>query len=295
MVIINSEGKINENTSLVDGQLFSLSGMLSIYIIEKGDMRIMIDAPQEIMARKFVKKLIEFDLYPVHKILLTHSHFDHIQSVGKLMKLMKETEVEVLASENAIKNLKDPESYNKDFEMRIKPIEEVTPLKGGDIIDLKGLELEVLNFFGHTQDSIAILDKENKNIFVGDAIMMKWDPETPTAPIMPPDFNESELLKTFEKLRNLKGKINSISFAHFGAYINEDCDKIIDEMQDLYFNVKSSLIKWYNENPSIDYIIPLYFDKFTPNSKIESKENPVLLKMVLGWAMEGMKKSRFIS
>ena len=217
MVIINSEGKINENTSLVDGQLFSLSGMLSIYIIEKEDMRIMIDAPQEIMARKFVKKLIEFDLYPVHKILLTHSHFDHIQSVGKLMKLMKETEVEVLASENAIKNLKDPESYNKDFEMRIKPIEEVTPLKGGDIIDLKGLELEVLNFFGHTQDSIAILDKENKNIFVGDAIMMKWDPETPTAPIMPPDFNESELLKTFEKLRNLKGKINSISFAHFGA------------------------------------------------------------------------------
>ena len=89
MVIINSEGKINENTSLVDGQLFSLSGMLSIYIIEKEDMRIMIDAPQEIMARKFVKKLIEFDLYPVHKILLTHSHFDHIQSVGKLMKLMK--------------------------------------------------------------------------------------------------------------------------------------------------------------------------------------------------------------
>ena len=66
-------------------------------------------------------------------------------------------------------------------------------------------------------------------------------------------------------------------------------------MQDLYFNDKSSLIKWYNENPSIDYIIPLYFDKFTPNSKIESKENPVLLKMVLGWAMEGMKKSRFIS
>ncbi|HEC36862.1 hypothetical protein LCGC14_0766590 [marine sediment metagenome] len=247
------------------------------------------------MARKFVKKLIEFDLYPVHKILLTHSHYDHIQSVGKLKKLMKETEIEVLASENAIKNLKDPESYNEDYDMRVRPIEEVTPLKGGDIIDLKGLELEVFNFFGHSQDSIAILDKENKNIFVGDAIMMRWDPETPTAPIMPPDFNESELLKTFEKLRNLKSKINSISFAHFGAYMDEDCDKIIDEMQELYFNVKSSLIKWYNENPSIDYIVPLYYDKFTPNSKIESRENPVLLKMVLGWAMEGMKKSGFIS
>ncbi|MFW9825892.1 MAG: MBL fold metallo-hydrolase [Candidatus Thorarchaeota archaeon] len=295
MVIINSEGKINENTYLVDGQLFSLSGVLSIYIIEKDGMRIMIDTPQDIIARKFVKKLIEFDIHPVHKIVLTHSHFDHIQAVGKLKKLMKETEIEVLASENAIKNLKDPETYNKDFEMRVSPIEGVSPLKEGDIIDVNGLELEVLNFFGHSQDSIGLLDKVNKNIFVGDAIGMRWDPETPTAPIMPPDFDEIELLKTFDKLRNLKDKINSISFAHFGVYVDEDCDKIIDEMHELYLNFKNSIIKWYNENPSIDYIAPLYFDKFTPNSKIESRENPVILKMVLGWAMEGMKQSGFIS
>ena len=147
---------------------------LSIYIIEHKGMRLMIDVGENIKARKIIRTLKDFGLYPIDKILLTHSHWDHAQGLSKFYTMMKELDVEVLASENAVENLRHPERMIEGFENfgELYPFEEaITPLKEGDIIDIKGLELEVKNFFGHTMDSIALLDKKNRNIFVGDAII----------------------------------------------------------------------------------------------------------------------------
>jgi len=155
MVFINSDGKFNENTYLIDAELYRMKSNLATYIIENGNMRIMIDTPSELMARRFVKKIKEFGLFPVHKIILTHSHFDHIQGVGKLKKLMQETKIEVLASERAINNLKNPDKLNKDFGYNVNPIDNVTPLKKGKewaIGDLNPgsqafTDMDILNYF----------------------------------------------------------------------------------------------------------------------------------------------------
>ncbi|MHA1641217.1 MAG: MBL fold metallo-hydrolase, partial [Promethearchaeota archaeon] len=109
MTFINSEGKFNENTYLLDAELFKMKYNLAIYIIEHDDTRLMIDTPSELMVRRFIKKLKNFNLYPIHKIILTHSHFDHVQGVEKLKKLIQETDIEVYASKEALKNLKNPE------------------------------------------------------------------------------------------------------------------------------------------------------------------------------------------
>lgn len=289
MVFINSEGKFNDNSYLIDDMIFRLPGQLSLYIIKNKGMRLMIDAGEELGARKIVKKLKDFGIYPIHKILLTHSHFDHAQAVGKLKKLMKETEIEVLASERAINNLKYPEKMNKYFGYVVDPIENVTPLKEGDIIDLNGLELEILNFFGHTQDSIVIFDKKNKNIFVGAAIIDKLDHDTMMPEFVPPDFNESEYLKTLEKLRIMKDELNSISLAHFGVWQDKDFKKIVDDVEEFHFNVKNSIIEWYNENPSLDYITLKYYEKFIPTSKIHTRENIHGLQFEMEWFIDGLK------
>jgi len=249
----------------------------------------MIDAGEELAARKIVKKLKDFGAYPIHKILLTHSHFDHVQAVGKLKKLMKEIDIEVLASERAIINLKNPEKMNEYFGYIVDPIENVTPLNEGDIIDLNGLKLEILNFFGHTQDSIAIFDKKNKNIFVGDAIIDKVDHDTIMPEFVPPDFNESAYLKTLEKLRNMKGELNSISLAHFGVWKDEDFNDIVKNTEEFHFNAKNSIIKWYNENPSLDYIALKYHEKFIPTSKIHTMENIHGLEFEIEWFIDGLK------
>jgi len=290
MTFINSEGKFNENTYLLDAELFKMKYNLAIYIIEHDDTRLMIDTPSELMVRRFIKKLKNFNLYPIHKIILTHSHFDHVQGVEKLKKLIQETDIEVYASKEALKNLKNPEIMNEDYGYRVPPIEDVNPLSEGDFINLGGLKLQILNFFGHTQDSIAILDKSNKNIFVGDAIIDKFDPFTPIPEFVPPDFVESEYLKTIHRLKSLKKELNSICLAHFGAWTGNDFIKIVDEVEQFHFDAKNSIIRWYNENPSLEYIAKKYHEKFTPKSTIHTKENIHSLELLLEWLIEGLKR-----
>ena len=294
IVVINSEGKYDDNYYLIDGMTMGMQKFLSIYIIEHNGMRLMIDVGETLKVRKILKKLKDFGLYPIHKILLTHSHWDHVQGISKMSSSMKDLNIEVLASENAVENIKHPEIRMEGFEGMgdVYPFEgEITPLKEGDIIDINGLELEIVNFFGHTMDSIGIFDKINKNIFVGDAILERLDQDAFFVPLMPPDFHEEELLKTFNKLRNMKDELKSISLTHFGVWKDNHFEQILDEMEDLYFKVKNSLIEWYNEDPSIESITNKYFRTFTPNSKIWNER---LFVILIDMMINGLKFSGFI-
>ena len=270
-----------------------MSKFLSIYIIENNDMRLMIEAGEALKSRKIIRKLKDFGLYPIHKLVLTHSHWDHAQGISKLINSMKDSEIEVLAAENAVDNLRHPEKMVKGFEgfSEVYPFEEVTPLKEGDTIDINGLELEVMNFFGHTMDSIALFDKSNKNIFAGDAILNRLDQDAFFIPIMPPDFNEEELLKTFNKLRNMRDELDSISLAHFGVWRDNHFEQILNEMEDLYSKAKNSLIEWYNENPSIDDITSKYYRTFIPNSK---HWNEKLFVFLVDMMINGLRLSGFL-
>ena len=294
MVFINKEGKFNENTWLIDGYLFGGKGSLSLYVIENEGKRMLIDASEKTAVPLIVEKLKEFKLYPIHKIFLTHSHFDHIDGVRELQNLMSGTKIEVLASENAVKNLENPDIINEVFGVKTEPIKNVTPLKDNEIIDLNGLELKVLNFFGHTMDSIALLDSRNKNIFTGDAILDKSSIYYFQPTYMPPDFHEALLLETFQKLRNMRNQLNSISLAHYGVWTEEDCLQIITSMEDLHISTKNSIIKWYNENPSFNYIALKFHEKFIPNSKILKLGYIQILERQMEWLVEGLKRSGFI-
>ncbi|MHA1763101.1 MAG: MBL fold metallo-hydrolase [Promethearchaeota archaeon] len=289
MVFINSEGKFNDHSYLIDAQLYRMRGILALYVIENEGHRLLIDAGETLGARKVVQTIKDLGLYPIHEILLTHSHFDHVQGVGKIKKLMKDSEIKVLASEQAIENLKNPEKMNKEFGYHVDPIENVIPLKEGDVIDINGLKLKILNFFGHTQDSIAILDRKNKNIFVGDAIIDRFDPDTYVPEFVPPNFNEDTYLKTLDRLATLKNELNSISLAHFGVWKDQDFHWIVDNVKQFHMKAKASIIKWYHEKPSLDYITLKYHEKFIPNSKIHTKENICGLELVIEWLVKGLK------
>lgn len=293
MVFINSEGKFNDNSYLIDGYFFGVKKGLAIYVVENNGKRLLIDTSSKTASRQVVKKLKELNIFPIHKIVLTHSHFDHTEAADKLKNIMNVPDFEIMASEKAINNLKNPEIMNEAFEYNVDPLENVKPLKEGDIIDLNGLKLNVLDFFGHTQDSIAIYDKKNKNIFVGDAIIDRMSYNTFNSVFLPPDFNETELIKTFKKLRNLKENLNSISLAHFGVWTDEDCQWILENMEDIYFNTKNSIIKWYMENPSKKYVAAKYHEKFIPKSRMPSLDKAGFENFI-SWLIMGLKMSGYL-
>ncbi len=292
MVFINSEGKFNPNTYLIDGQLYRTSGDIAIYVIENKGMRMMVDTSAGTAARTIVKKLKEFNLFPIHKLLLTHSHWDHVQGVGKLKKLIGD--FEVLASEHAIDDLKNPERVSKPYESNVNSVENVISLKAGDIIDLNGLELEIFEFFGHSMDSIAILDKENKNIFIGDAVIYCFDKGIFVPITMPPDFNEEVLLRTFQKFRSMKDNFDAISLTHYGVWKDIDCDELVDKIEEIFYKTKEEIVKWYSKNPSVEYIIKKYYETFTPESKKNDIHIIPRLEVMIPWVITGLKMSGFI-
>ncbi len=140
-------------------------------------------------------------------------------------------------------------------------------------------------------DCIALFDKVNRNIFVGDAIINRLDETAFFVPLMPPDFHEQELLKTFNKLRDMKNELDSISIAHFGVWKDNHFEQILNEMEDSYLKVKNSLIEWYNEDPSIESITKKYFKTYTPNSKIWNEK---LFEALVHMMVNGLKLSGFI-
>ncbi|MHA1916489.1 MAG: MBL fold metallo-hydrolase, partial [Promethearchaeota archaeon] len=229
-----------------------------------------------------------------HKILLTHAHWDHAAGANELKRLISETDIEILASENAIHNLKNPNAMNEVFGHKMDPVEGVVPLKEGDIIDLNGLKLEIFNFFGHTMDSIAVLDEKNRNLFVGDAIMNKSGYAFRQPAFMPPEFNEPALLNTYQKLRTLKERIDSISLSHFGVWSGEDLNFYIDEMEKFHFDTKNSIIQWYKKGLSSRELTLEYLEKFLPKAKILEYDMLDNLEMNVKWLIEGLKGSGLI-
>lgn len=290
----NKEGKFNENSYLIDAEFMKLKGTLSLYLLENDGMRMLIDTGEMLAARKIVKKLKALGHFPIHKILLTHAHWDHIQALPRILKQMEGEEVEILAHENAIGILKDPKEMNKFFEYIVEPIENVTPLKENDTIDLNGFELIIYEFFGHTQDSIGVYDKVHKNIIVGDAILDQMDNETYTPVLYGPHFDEQSLLNSFDKLQGMKDQLESISLAHFGVYSGDDFQSFLDGLKAKYFNAKDSIIKWYNENPDADYVSEKYQEHIIPNSKIFPKENLGGIQWIIVQHIKTLKAAGFI-
>ncbi|MHA1804197.1 MAG: MBL fold metallo-hydrolase [Promethearchaeota archaeon] len=294
MAHLNEEGKINPNMTLIDAEFFKLKKTLALYVFESGTSRMLIDTGETLSARKIVKKLKNFNLYPIQKILFTHAHWDHIQAYHRLKKIMQDTEIEVLAHENALPVLKNPEKMNEFFKYSVEPIENATPLKEGDIIKLDGLELEIFEFFGHTQDSIAIYDKKNRNLIVGDAVIDILDHDTYVPVLFGPNFNEASLLNTYKKLKKMRPMINSISFSHFGTYTDDDVDFILNNVEDMYMKAKNALIQWHEEGYSVEKITELYQESIIPNSPLFTKESLQGLQWNIEQNIECLKAAGFI-
>ncbi len=101
------------------------------------------------------------------KILLTHTHWDHIADVSKLKKKY-DTPVYVHAFDAY--NLENPGSDGLPCWISIEGVVPEHLVKEGDIIPLGNLSFEVIETPGHTPGGICFYDKKEKVIFTGDTL-----------------------------------------------------------------------------------------------------------------------------
>jgi len=280
-------GKINEDTYLIDINMLGMEKITSIFAV-KGGKTALIDGGTFSEAQEIIKSLKDFGLLPVDYIIISHSHWDHHQAVPALLEEMSGIEVEILAHPKAIPLLKDPSRVGYDFGIgTLLPIKGVKPIKEGDVVDLEGVKLEVIDTPGHTPDSISLLDTKNKNIFVSDAVADKTDDTTCVPAIMPPSFDPDEYVYTLKKLK--KYDFESMCLGHYGMFYGPDVKEILDEARTVYEQVW----KFFDDNVDklwdVEWIANSVIKKFMPNSETIKRVGMIFAVAVTQWLIDGYK------
>jgi glyoxylase-like metal-dependent hydrolase (beta-lactamase superfamily II) len=238
MSAIRKPGQINSNTFLIDGVHQGVQGGFAVYLLKsKGGQTCLIDAGTKYSAPIIYGRLKELGGWPLDKIVITHSHWDHSQGVAFFREHAATAgySLEILASEKGAPYLKD-QSYNTFFDMDQAPylnIEDVTPLRDGDQIDIgEDVLLKIFETPGHMVDHISILDQSNRNIFVGDAIGMKWaDGFTLTNPNSP-YWKEEDYYRTIDILKGID--YDTLCLAHFGCLSGDEAKEMLNDSVSIY-------------------------------------------------------------
>ena len=143
------------------------------------------------------KKFIEDRGLNLKKILLTHSHFDHVLGTEEARKTY---DAEVFVHELDSWKLNDEEGCfcGLKYGMHFNPVTKFTEVKDGDTITQDELTFKVLHTPGHSAGSVCYICDDV--IFSGDTLfcgsMGRTDFE---------DGSSEEILKSLKKLANLKG------------------------------------------------------------------------------------------
>jgi len=219
----------NDSTMMIDYGLFGLKRVGAVYLVQAGK-KCLIDSGTTKEVKNIISALDAMGAFPPDMIILTHSHWDHTQGTPRLCKEAEKRgkKIEVFAGEKAIDNLKD-QSWNRVFNAKqsFLNIESVKPLSEGEILDIDGLKLEVLDFAGHCVDDIALYDKKNKTVFVGDSVGYKIENVLTFPPFMPPFWDSNSFYATLEKLKQID--YEKLCLAHFGCLEGEAAKKFPDE------------------------------------------------------------------
>ncbi|MHA1311826.1 MAG: MBL fold metallo-hydrolase [Candidatus Helarchaeota archaeon] len=288
---VQEEGKINENTYLIDSLLFGTEKSMSCFLIVGKKKRVLIDASGKSEGRRIAKKLIGMDLKP-DILITTHSHWDHSGGISSIVK--KISNIEIMAHKDGLEALANPNEFNKwfpNYTHELKPVNDVIPLNDRDILDLGDLELEILSTPGHTNCSICILDRKNKTLFIGDSLGYKISENIFFGPIMPPEFSEKKLLQSFEKVKNIDYK--NICIAHFGYLTGNLAKNLPDYAKSKYFEWKNFFLNKWKKKPDSNFIKNELGNELLKKG-ISSEKAEIISEMFSDWIIKGLKIAKLI-
>lgn len=165
--------------------------------------------------KEFVEQITDKDIIVVN----SHGHGDHVGGnacfkeayihPADLEMAKKVTLEDRCNSLPCLERQRGYEIINDMSPMVPKGNIEYKTCMGGDIFDLGGIKLEVIEMPGHTKGSIALFDEEHRYILTGDAICRGTLLCMPNAPTME-EFRD--MLKNF--IDKYKDKIDFVLEAH---------------------------------------------------------------------------------
>ncbi|OGS42558.1 MAG: hypothetical protein A3K67_06840, partial [Euryarchaeota archaeon RBG_16_62_10] len=151
----------------------------NVYLLEDEDP-IVVDTGSGMFADSTLEEIAKVvPLKSIGRIVLTHSHVDHL---GGASEFQKATGAKVYLHEAEANPLSAGDtalSLSEMFGAKLGELD-IVPLKAGERLKCGSSELEVLHTPGHSPGSIALHDKANAAAVVGDTVFCdggvgRWD------------------------------------------------------------------------------------------------------------------------
>jgi glyoxylase-like metal-dependent hydrolase (beta-lactamase superfamily II) len=210
---------------MLDAGLYGVSGTSAVYLV-RGGRTCLIDSGDATESSRIVRGLGAMDAFPPDMVVLTHAHYEHCQGVPRIRNAAR-SHVEVLSGRDSLPLLED-QSWNRVFKQAkgLRNVTDVKPLDDGDVIDLGGIELLVVDVPGHIPGHIALLDTSTGYLFVGDALGYHFAERAVIPPFIPPYWDMDAFEATVRRLRSLE--VEAICFAHYGCVGGEEAHRFLE-------------------------------------------------------------------
>lgn len=181
-------------------------GMVRTFLIEGSTHALLIDTG---LGGGNLREVVESLTSKPLSVVITHADRDHVGANSQFEKIHMH-----------------PSDYDYYFSKHPDANKNLVPVWEGQVFDLGSVKYEVILIPGHTPGSIALFDRENREMFGGDSMQ--------SSPIFMfgPGRNLLALEHSLTKLLALKDKIDLIYASH-GAVLKESPEVISDILEGL--------------------------------------------------------------
>jgi len=216
---------------------------VSIYLVKGDRFSILVEAGLSITAPQVIGQLktLEIDPSSLKYLILTHTHADHVMGAPLIKEAFPQIKItgvsearDLLSKKKIIDFFTREDSYTSNRLLDFKAVDLYTPqttslpfaveeiVSPGDILDLGGLSLHILDAPGHCRGGISLWEPQEKMLFCSDSLGFHLPPEKFVSNFY---VDYDDFLKTFEALCALGPKW--ICPGHCGAYGGDSAAQFI--------------------------------------------------------------------
>ena len=218
---------------------------LSIYLVKGDRFSVLVEAGLSVTAPQVVAQLMQLEIDPssLKYLILTHTHADHVMGAPLIKKAYPNIKIagvseagDLLSRKKIIDFFTGEDAYTSNRLVAFKAVDVPTPprplppfsveriVSPGDILDLGGLSLHVLDAPGHCRGGIALWEPREKTLFCSDYLGFRLTSGRFVSNFYV-DFDE--YCRTFETLSGLDPDL--LCPGHCGVFGGEDATRFVAE------------------------------------------------------------------
>lgn len=276
--------------ALFDTRMMGLARFCGVYVLRAGDRAVLIDAGTRDCSGELIAFLRARDTRPGY-LIITHNHHDHIGAIPALRGEFPD--LDIFAGPEGKRRLENPNEVNRLFsDLAFEPVEGVTAVADGELLDLGGLRLRVLATPGHSDDSISVYDPEAGTLFPGDLPGDWLWGTTYLSPHLTPDFSEVKMRASVARLMALDIRCSALS--HYGCFTGADARGIYARQLERYEHWKRTLLPCWEARHETADLVPALRTLLAGSPFLAGPDPDGLMGTLAQWCVMGYRASGLI-